>query len=91
MYVYFTEYIKGPSERAILRDEDASTVKEGEWKKINTLKHYWIKDGALFRLIPRRDYAPPGRGEVNYIRVQPMKTMKILLFQCVVQISNNYS
>ena len=57
-----TEYVKSLNERAILRDEDSSTVVEGGWKKINTLKHYWVKEGAIFRLIPRRDYAPPGRG-----------------------------
>ena len=61
MYVC-VEYIKSSNERAILRDEDASTVVEGGWKKINTLKHYWVKEGAIFRLIQRRDYAPPGRG-----------------------------
>lgn len=46
-----------------MRDEDSSTVIEGGWKKINTLKHYWVKEGAIFKLVPRRDYAPPGRGK----------------------------
>jgi hypothetical protein len=71
MYYYLnynslTEYV---NDRTILRDEDSSTVVEGGWKKLNTLKHYRVKEGATFRLVQRRDYAPPGRGkkDVPYI------------------------
>lgn len=50
-------------EHMILRDEDGSTVMEGGWKKINTLRHYWVKNNAIFRLRARKDHAPPGRSE----------------------------
>lgn len=33
-----------------LHDEDASSEKEGIWKKINTLKHYRVKDGDKVNL-----------------------------------------
>ena len=56
------EYLKSPSESTILRDEDHSTVVEGGWKRVNTLRHYWVQDGAMFRMKSRRDFAPPGRG-----------------------------
>ena len=68
-YFSLTEYVKSGSERAILRDEDSSTVVEGGWKKLNTLKHYWVKEGATFRLVQRRDYAPPGRGKKDTCRL----------------------
>ena len=48
----------------LLRDEDHSTIIEGGWKRINTLRHYWVQDGAMFRIKTRRDYPPPGRGTV---------------------------
>ena len=59
-----------------MRDEDLSTVVEGGWKKLNTLKHYWVKEGATFRLVQRRDYAPPGRGKEDRLNYSwSMKTL----------------
>ena len=57
------EYIKSAGDEELLRDEDRSTQLEGGWKSINTLRHCRVVDGAHFRLVPRRDYAPPGRSE----------------------------
>ena len=54
--------MKSSMDHMILRDEDGSTVMEGGWKRINTLRHYYVEDGAMFRLRPRKDHAPPGRG-----------------------------
>ncbi|XP_064399095.1 plexin A3-like isoform X2 [Halichondria panicea] len=54
-------YVQSPQAQMILRDEDTSMVKEGVWKKINTLKHYGIRSGALFRIVRRKEHAPPGR------------------------------
>ena len=56
------EFLKSPTETMVLRDEDHSTVVEGGWKRLNTLKHYWVQDGAVFRIKSRREFAPPGRG-----------------------------
>ncbi|KAL5259585.1 hypothetical protein ACHWQZ_G009888 [Mnemiopsis leidyi] len=32
----------------VLRDEDETSVVEGEWKKINTLRHYKVTENAVF-------------------------------------------
>ncbi len=37
--------------------------RDGVWKRINTLKHYGIRGGALFRLVRRKEHAPPGKGK----------------------------
>jgi hypothetical protein len=65
------EFLKSPSETMILRDEDHSTVIEAGWKRLNTLRHYWVQDGAVFRIKSRRDFPPPGRGNetVGYMPV----------------------
>ena len=67
-------------EHMILRDEDGSTVMEGGWKKINTLRHYWVKNNAIFRLRARKDHAPPGRSEwalpsISEINIQSPDTL----------------
>lgn len=56
------EYLKSPTETMVLRDEDHSIVVEAGWKRLNTLKHYWVQDGAVLRIKSRREFAPPGRG-----------------------------
>lgn len=58
----FLEYRRSPTECIILRDEDGTNVSEYGWRKINTLRHYWVSDRAVFRLVPRRDIAGPGKG-----------------------------
>nr|XP_039251389.1 plexin-A2-like [Styela clava] len=41
-------------ERAILSDEDNTSITEGQWKKLNTLQHYEVKDHAVVTMVPRR-------------------------------------
>jgi len=40
----------GPVQQ-VLRDEDESSLVEGEWKRINTIKHYQIKPDAVFAFV----------------------------------------
>ncbi len=49
----FTEWIESPSNHTILKDEDVSSVREGEWKRLNTLGHYEVPDGTCLRLVRR--------------------------------------
>ncbi|XP_032235648.2 plexin-A4 [Nematostella vectensis] len=39
-----------------LRDDDASSVVEGQWRKLNTLGHYKVTDGANLKLSSRQSY-----------------------------------
>ena len=39
----------GGTERA-LHDEDSSNEKDGIWKRLNTLQHYSVEDGAMVKL-----------------------------------------
>ena len=48
------EWRTGTSGRLILYDEDSTTKTEGDWKRINTLNHYRVPDGALLTLIPKQ-------------------------------------
>jgi len=48
------EWRTGQSGRLILYDEDSTTKTEGDWKRINTLSHYRVPDGALLTLIPKQ-------------------------------------
>ena len=48
------EWRTGTSGRLILYDEDSTTKTEGDWKKVNTLNHYRVPDGALLTLIPKQ-------------------------------------
>ncbi|XP_053376895.1 plexin-A1-like [Mercenaria mercenaria] len=41
--------------KRLLNDEDASSMKEGLWKRINTLQHYNIHDGAKVNLYLNKD------------------------------------
>ncbi len=52
-------------EVVLLRDEDRSTIMDGTWKRINTLRHYGVRDGAILCVVPRKEHAPPGRSESN--------------------------
>ena len=51
-----------PTRQQVLRDEDVTMEREGTWKRINTLKHYGIRNGALFRLVRRKEHPGPGKG-----------------------------
>jgi len=48
------EWRTGTSGRLILYDEDSTTKSEGDWKRINTLQHYRVPDGALLTLVPKQ-------------------------------------
>jgi len=41
----------------VIRDEDHTCVIEGEWKRINTLQHYNVQDGAQISVIPKHEQA----------------------------------
>ncbi|CAG0908938.1 unnamed protein product, partial [Cyprideis torosa] len=49
--------------RIVLNDEDTTTKIEQGWKRINTLQHYEVKDGAVFNLVLRQSY--PNRNNFN--------------------------
>ncbi|XP_065576884.1 plexin-A4-like isoform X2 [Artemia franciscana] len=48
------EWRTGTSGRLILYDEDTTSKMEGEWKKLNTLVHYRVPDGAQLTLVPKQ-------------------------------------
>lgn len=48
------EWRAGNSGRLTLSDEDSTTKTEGEWKRLNTLAHYKVPDGALLTLVPKQ-------------------------------------
>ncbi|GFY60911.1 hypothetical protein TNIN_181314 [Trichonephila inaurata madagascariensis] len=48
------EWRAGNSGRLTLSDEDSTTKPEGEWKRLNTLAHYGVPDGALLTLVPKQ-------------------------------------
>lgn len=48
------EWRTGASGRVILYDEDTTSKMENEWKKLNTLQHYNVPDGAGLSLVPKQ-------------------------------------
>lgn len=48
------EWRTGTSGRLILYDEDSTSKTEGDWKRVNTLNHYRVPDGALLTLVPKQ-------------------------------------
>uniref|UniRef100_A0A1B0D0Z4 Uncharacterized protein n=1 Tax=Phlebotomus papatasi TaxID=29031 RepID=A0A1B0D0Z4_PHLPP len=48
------EWRTGTSGRVILYDEDSTSKVESEWKKLNTLHHYRVPDGAWLSLVPKQ-------------------------------------
>ena len=47
------EWVESPSNHTILKDDDASSLREGEWKRLNTLAHYQVPDGTCLCLVRR--------------------------------------
>ncbi|XP_061637326.1 plexin-B1 isoform X2 [Phyllopteryx taeniolatus] len=47
------EWRAGVAGHLILSDEDLTSVVQGLWKRLNTLQHYKVPDGATVALIPR--------------------------------------
>jgi plexin A len=48
------EWRTGTSGRLILYDEDTTSKADSEWKKVNTLQHYRVSDGACLSLVPKQ-------------------------------------
>ncbi|KRF85332.1 plexin-A2 isoform X2 [Drosophila virilis] len=48
------EWRTGATGRVILYDEDATSKTENDWKKLNTLQHYNVPDGAGLSLVPKQ-------------------------------------
>ncbi|XP_033220264.1 plexin-B [Belonocnema kinseyi] len=49
------EWRHGRGGHLTLQDEDLTTKCSGDWKKINTLAHYGVKESAVMSLIPRQN------------------------------------
>ncbi|XP_066518969.1 plexin-B1 isoform X2 [Hoplias malabaricus] len=47
------EWRSGVAGHLILSDEDLTSVMQGNWKRLNTLQHYKVPDGATVALVPR--------------------------------------
>uniref|UniRef100_A0A8C8RVT2 Plexin-B1 n=1 Tax=Pelusios castaneus TaxID=367368 RepID=A0A8C8RVT2_9SAUR len=47
------EWRSGLAGHLILSDEDVTSVIQGNWKRLNTLQHYKVPDGATVALVPR--------------------------------------
>ncbi|XP_061689935.1 plexin-B1 isoform X2 [Syngnathoides biaculeatus] len=47
------EWRSGVAGHLILSDEDLTSVVQGNWKRLNTLQHYKVPDGATIALVPR--------------------------------------
>ncbi|XP_062923728.1 plexin-B1 isoform X1 [Mobula hypostoma] len=47
------EWRSGLAGHLILSDEDLTSVVQGNWKRLNTLQHYKVTDGATVALVPR--------------------------------------
>ncbi|XP_072510845.1 plexin-B1 isoform X2 [Notamacropus eugenii] len=61
------EWRSGVAGHLILSDEDVTSVVQGAWRRLNTLQHYKVPDGATVALVPRfnkhiprenQDYVP---------------------------------
>uniref|UniRef100_A0A8C5F0C9 Plexin-B1 n=1 Tax=Gouania willdenowi TaxID=441366 RepID=A0A8C5F0C9_GOUWI len=47
------EWRSGVAGHLVLSDEDLTSVVQGSWKRLNTLQHYKVPDGATVALVPR--------------------------------------
>uniref|UniRef100_A0AAZ3SNP3 Sema domain-containing protein n=1 Tax=Oncorhynchus tshawytscha TaxID=74940 RepID=A0AAZ3SNP3_ONCTS len=57
------EWRSGQAGHLTLSDDDVTAVVQGRWKKLNTLQHYKVPDGATVALIPRSAVMPMLEGE----------------------------
>uniref|UniRef100_A0A8C8SV37 Plexin B3 n=1 Tax=Pelusios castaneus TaxID=367368 RepID=A0A8C8SV37_9SAUR len=59
------EWRAGVAGHLTLSDEDLTSVTQGQWKRLNTLQHYKVPDGATVALIPRlQNDAPQGPNQI---------------------------
>nr|XP_019942028.1 PREDICTED: plexin-B1-like [Paralichthys olivaceus]XP_019942030.1 PREDICTED: plexin-B1-like [Paralichthys olivaceus]XP_019942031.1 PREDICTED: plexin-B1-like [Paralichthys olivaceus] len=49
------EWRSGVAGHLILSDEDLTSVVQGNWKRLNTLQHYKVPEGATVALVPRHN------------------------------------
>uniref|UniRef100_A0A665W971 Plexin b1b n=1 Tax=Echeneis naucrates TaxID=173247 RepID=A0A665W971_ECHNA len=54
-YLSRSEWRSGVAGHLILSDEDLTSVVQGNWKRLNTLQHYKVPDGATVALVPRHN------------------------------------
>ncbi|XP_030623634.1 plexin-B1 [Chanos chanos] len=52
------EWRAGMAGHLILSDEDLTSVVQGSWKRVNTLQHYKVPDGATVTLVPCQSKQP---------------------------------
>uniref|UniRef100_A0A8C2I7U9 Plexin B3 n=1 Tax=Cyprinus carpio TaxID=7962 RepID=A0A8C2I7U9_CYPCA len=57
------EWRSGQAGHLTLSDDDVTAIVQGRWKRINTLQHYKVPDGATVALIPRSQKTPMLEGE----------------------------
>nr|XP_040025127.1 plexin-B3-like [Gasterosteus aculeatus aculeatus] len=57
------EWRSGQAGHLTLSDDDVTAVIQGHWKRVNTLQHYKVPDGATVALIPRSQSS----GAVNQV------------------------
>uniref|UniRef100_A0A3B3DFU2 Uncharacterized protein n=1 Tax=Oryzias melastigma TaxID=30732 RepID=A0A3B3DFU2_ORYME len=57
------EWRSGQAGHLTLSDDDVTAVVQGHWKRLNTLQHYKVPDGATVALIPRSQKTPMLEGE----------------------------
>ncbi|XP_070695560.1 plexin-B3 [Pempheris klunzingeri] len=66
------EWRSGQAGHLTLSDDDVTAVVQGRWKRLNTLQHYKVPDGATVALIPRSQSS--GGGGVNQVYQTGEKT-----------------
>uniref|UniRef100_A0A8C9W7Z0 Plexin-B1 n=1 Tax=Scleropages formosus TaxID=113540 RepID=A0A8C9W7Z0_SCLFO len=49
------EWRSGQAGHLTLSDDDVTAIVQGRWKRLNTLQHYKVPDGATVALIPRSE------------------------------------
>ena len=74
---YFTTEWKKGSVPVTLQDEDSSSTKLDGWKKINTLQHYRVFDGAEMALVRRYQAikSPNGSLDTSVVSVTSSASM----------------
>ncbi|XP_027131388.1 plexin-B3 isoform X2 [Larimichthys crocea] len=58
------EWRSGQAGHLTLSDDDVTAVVQGRWKRLNTLQHYKVPDGATVALIPRSQTSGLGVNQV---------------------------
>ncbi|CAL8369800.1 unnamed protein product [Lota lota] len=59
-HVLDLEWRSGQAGHLTLSDDDVTAIVQGRWKKLNTLQHYKVPDGATVALIPHSQTSTKG-------------------------------